>query len=92
MRDLYPAGIVVRQLNVPTVMLTLKLHTNRKLVCHYCGHTEMMPGLCPGCGSKNIGGFGIGTQQIELAVRQSVFFFSKKKKKKKENVPHSKSS
>lgn len=30
----------------------------------------MMPGLCPGCGSKNIGGFGIGTQQIELAVKK----------------------
>lgn len=54
----------------PHCDVTLKLHTNRKLVCHYCGHTEMMPGLCPGCGSKNIGGFGIGTQQIELAVKK----------------------
>ena len=54
----------------PHCDVTLKLHTNRYLVCHYCGHTEMMPGLCPGCGSKNIGGFGIGTQQIELAVKK----------------------
>ena len=54
----------------PHCDVTLKLHTNRKLVCHYCGHTEVMPRLCPGCGSKNIGGFGIGTQQIELAVKK----------------------
>jgi primosomal protein N' (replication factor Y) len=50
--------------------VTLKLHNNKKLVCHYCGHTEPLPRLCLKCGSKNISGFGIGTQQIELAVKK----------------------
>ena len=27
----------------PHCDVTLKLHRNRKLVCHYCGHTENMP-------------------------------------------------
>lgn len=54
----------------PHCDVTLKLHNNKKLVCHYCGHTEPLPRLCPGCGSKNISGFGIGTQQIETAVKK----------------------
>ena len=54
----------------PHCDVTLKLHNNRKLVCHYCGYTEKLPGLCPSCGSKNISGFGIGTQQIEAAVKK----------------------
>lgn len=54
----------------PHCDVTLKLHRNKKLVCHYCGHTEDLPNLCPKCGSKYLGGFGIGTQQIETAVKK----------------------
>lgn len=54
----------------PHCDVTLKLHRNRKLICHYCGHTEDLPNLCPKCGSKYLGGFGIGTQQIETAVKK----------------------
>lgn len=54
----------------PHCDVTLKLHRNKKLVCHYCGHTEKLPNVCPKCGSKYLGGFGIGTQQIETAVKK----------------------
>lgn len=54
----------------PHCDVTLKLHRNRKLICHYCGHTEDLPNVCPQCGSKYLGGFGIGTQQIESAVKK----------------------
>ena len=54
----------------PHCDVTLKLHRNKKLICHYCGHTEDLPNLCPKCGSKYLGGFGIGTQQIETAIKK----------------------
>lgn len=54
----------------PHCDVTLKLHRNKKLICHYCGHTEDLPHICPKCGSKYLGGFGIGTQQIETAVKK----------------------
>ena len=37
----------------------------RKLVCHYCGHTEEKPSKCPQCGSTHIGYFGYGTQLLQ---------------------------
>ncbi len=33
--------------------------------CHYCGRRIRMPKTCPECGSKLIGGYGAGTQQVE---------------------------
>ncbi len=54
----------------PHCDVTLKLHRNKKMICHYCGHTEELPKLCPQCGSKYLGGFGIGTQQIETAAKK----------------------
>ncbi len=54
----------------PHCAVTLKLHNNKKMVCHYCGYTEDVPKLCPQCGSKYLGGFGIGTQQIEMSVKK----------------------
>ncbi len=54
----------------PHCDVTLKLHRGRKMVCHYCGYTTSLPTLCPKCGSKYLGGFGIGTQQIETAIKK----------------------
>ena len=59
-----------KAIRCPHCDVTLKLHRNRSLVCHYCGHTEPLPTLCPACGSKYLGGFGIGTQQIESLLRK----------------------
>lgn len=34
-------------------------------ICHYCGRKIKLPKICPECGSKLIGGYGAGTQQVE---------------------------
>lgn len=59
-----------KAIKCPHCDVALKLHNNKKLVCHYCGHTENVPTLCPHCGSKYLGGFGIGTQQIESSIKK----------------------
>lgn len=40
------------------------------LKCHYCGAQKAMPKTCPSCGSKYIGTFGLGTQQVEEMVHK----------------------
>ena len=40
------------------------------LKCHYCGAQKPMPSVCPSCGSKYIGTFGLGTQQVEDMVKK----------------------
>lgn len=53
------------------VSLTLhKRSTGDKLVCHYCGYAVDMFRSCPSCGSKYIGRFGFGTEQLEERIRQ----------------------
>ncbi len=60
----------------PNCSVTLTYHIYKKsgksyLQCHYCGHREPAPTLCPYCGSEHMSGGGSGTQKIEeeLAVR-----------------------
>ena len=40
------------------------------LKCHYCGAQKQMPKVCPSCGSKYIGTFGLGTQQVEEMIHK----------------------
>lgn len=54
----------------PHCDVTLSLHNDGKLRCHYCGYETGMPGSCPSCGSRYISGFRAGTQQIEKEVRK----------------------
>ena len=54
----------------PHCDVSLKSHINGKLVCHYCGHEEPYPKVCPSCGSKYIAGFGTGTQKVEEMVKK----------------------
>lgn len=54
----------------PHCDVSLSEHRNGRLVCHYCGYSERMPGLCPKCGSKYIMGFKAGTQQIEEKLKE----------------------
>ncbi len=52
----------------PHCDVSLTIHKNGKLVCHYCGYETAMVSRCPECGSPYIGGFRAGTQQIEQVV------------------------
>ncbi len=54
----------------PKCDVSLALHGKDTLLCHYCGHTEKMKTACPACGSKLIGGYGIGTERVEQEVRR----------------------
>ncbi len=53
----------------PHCDVSLTAHRGRKLICHYCGYTQPLPETCPACGSKYIGGFGLGTQKVESVVK-----------------------
>ena len=54
----------------PHCDVTLSLHSDGRLRCHYCGYETAMPSLCPSCGSRYISGFRAGTQQIEREVKK----------------------
>lgn len=46
------------------VSLTYHMGT-KELVCHYCGHREPQPRICPTCGSPKLRTMGVGTEKIE---------------------------
>lgn len=54
----------------PHCDVSLSEHRNGMLMCHYCGYSEPKVRSCPKCGSKYIGGFRAGTQQIEEKLRE----------------------
>ena len=60
-------GYVVK---CPHCDVSLSAHKNGRLICHYCGYEEPAVTICPSCGSKHIGGFRAGTQQIEELVKK----------------------
>lgn len=52
----------------PHCDVSLSLHRNGRLICHYCGYEISAVQKCPSCDSSFIGGFKAGTQQIEELV------------------------
>ena len=54
----------------PHCDVTLTLHNNSRLVCHYCGYSISMPDRCPSCSSPYIANFGVGTQKIEQMTKK----------------------
>jgi primosomal protein N' (replication factor Y) len=40
-----------------------------KMICHYCGKKESLPGVCPECGSTALTTRGFGTEKIEEEIR-----------------------
>lgn len=54
----------------PHCDVSLNLHNNGRLVCHYCGYTQPVVRQCPSCGSKLIGTFKAGTQKVEAYLRE----------------------
>lgn len=59
-----------KAIKCPHCDVSLTLHNNRRLTCHYCGYTIPLPGTCPFCGSEYLAGFGVGTQKIEEMAKQ----------------------
>ncbi|MFK5883508.1 MAG: primosomal protein N' [Candidatus Izemoplasma sp.] len=50
----------------PNCDISLTYHEyGNSLVCHYCGHKEPSPSVCPSCSSKHIRFMGIGTEKVE---------------------------
>ena len=50
--------------------VSLSLHNNGQMACHYCGYETVAVKKCPHCESPYIGGFKAGTQQIEEIVKK----------------------
>lgn len=51
------------------ISLTYHDKTN-SLKCHYCGHDEANPSICPHCSSKHIRYMGIGTERVEEFIHK----------------------
>jgi len=57
----------------PNCSLSLTYHRQeQKLCCHFCGHTEPTPAVCPNkkCRNPQIRYAGLGTQKVEDLLRQ----------------------
>ena len=50
------------------ISLTYHKEANR-VICHYCGYREPLKTSCPDCGGAYIKQFGVGTEQVEEAVK-----------------------
>lgn len=59
-----------KALKCPHCDVSLTLHRDGRLKCHYCGYEQPNVKQCPSCGSPYIGGFRAGTQSIEEAVKR----------------------
>lgn len=58
----------------PSCSVSLTLHANNELLCHYCGHNFALPRNCPQC-KEHESEFikkGIGTQQV-VTILQNLF-------------------
>ena len=61
-------GCVVK---CPHCDVSLSVHRDGKMRCHYCGYEQPKITVCPECGSRYIGEFRAGTQQIEEIVHET---------------------
>lgn len=54
----------------PHCDVSLSLHRDGRLVCHYCGYEVPRMEKCPSCGSTFLRSFRVGTQQVEEVVQK----------------------
>lgn len=60
-------------LKCPNCDISLTLHMDtRTMKCHYCGHEEPIPQICPHCHSRHIRYYGTGTEKVETELRQLI--------------------
>ena len=58
-------------LRCPRCEIPLTHHApQRLLICHRCNYRQAQPARCPVCTSERIRYFGLGTEQVEQAVRE----------------------
>ena len=50
--------------------ISLTLHGDEHLLCHYCGYMEKKPRLCPACGQDRLFERGMGTEGIERGLKK----------------------
>lgn len=64
-------------LECPNCDISLTFHMDTKgMKCHYCGHEERVPEVCPKCNGRHFRYYGTGTQKIETEL-QTLFPKSK---------------
>lgn len=56
-------------LKCPHCDVSMTLHNNGSMICHYCGYHTWAPKRCPHCGSPYIAAFGLGTQKVEAMTK-----------------------
>lgn len=60
-------------LGCPNCSVTLTFHLRaRRLRCHHCDYGIPAPELCPDCSGPHLRDVGVGTEQVETAVRALV--------------------
>lgn len=58
-------------LQCPHCAVSLTYHQSlQRVLCHYCGHEEPVPGTCPLCAKGVMIPFGFGTERVEEELRQ----------------------
>ena len=54
----------------PKCSVSLTYHSSaRRLMCHYCGYSQRVDGVCPDCGGE-LKYIGSGTQRVEQELRE----------------------
>ncbi len=71
----YSSFIMCREcgfvLKCPNCDISLTLHMDsHSMKCHYCGHEEPIPHVCPSCQSKKIRYYGTGTEKVQQELQE----------------------
>jgi primosomal protein N' (replication factor Y) len=60
-------------LKCPNCDISQTLHMDsHSMKCHYCGHEEAIPNICPSCHSNRIRYFGTGTQKVQEELEKQL--------------------
>ncbi|GBG94120.1 primosomal protein N' [Ligilactobacillus salitolerans] len=71
----YSSFIMCREcgfvLKCPNCDISLTMHMDsHSMKCHYCGHEEPIPNICPSCHSKKIRYYGTGTEKVQQELEK----------------------
>jgi primosomal protein N' (replication factor Y) len=58
------------ELRCPKCAVSLTLHRDQTVRCHYCAHRTPLPQICPRCQSVAFRHFGAGIQMLEKALAE----------------------